>query len=329
MIYCLAKGLYELLCFFFLFSFWKPYSELSWNYFWAFYWMSLILYLDSCIIFHIYISCFFVMMILRMSFWGKRLTFKYRGYLFLWHYLKLFLIFLGSPVYRPYLLPTVLLTIPATATDLLAMFNCLSSNLPSIPIVTRSPHRRFHGWPSSFHGRPSFICFAYKIFMSSFPFTTTRFRFFWCFFFSVLSYTPISLQKRREKPLLSQFQRPHLPLSRSSLPQGPSKSMTLSATNSRWSTDVLLADPRCPQVLFHLYTFLFGAFLVPLWRSVQEAVRLFYSNLFFPIVPEGIEPMLRSHLLDVPIELSFSSNCVYLSALADFLQCPKTNFKVF
>lgn len=35
-----------------------------------------------------------------------------------------------------------------------------------------------------------------------------------------------------------------------------------------------------------------------------EAVKLFYANLVFLKVPEGIEPILWSHLLETPIEFS-------------------------
>lgn len=45
----------------------------------------------------------------------------------------------------------------------------------------------------------------------------------------------------------------------------------------------------------------------------EEDVRLFYTNLVCPNILEGTEPILRSHILNIPIEFSVASLCDILS----------------
>lgn len=70
----------------------------------------------------------------------------------------------------------------------------------------------------------------------------------------------------------------------------------------------------------------------------QEVVCLFYSNLYYPTIPEGTKHVLRSHLLDMPIKFfvsslydiwTFPTKVVIFSfpLLRSFLLCPKLIFK--
>lgn len=75
----------------------------------------------------------------------------------------------------------------------------------------------------------------------------------------------------------------------------------------QWTPDVL-------GFFSNFYSLWIRVFSPPLRRCIhEEAIRLFCANPQFPDVSEGCEPILRSHLLDVPFEFFVSSLCEILS----------------
>lgn len=54
----------------------------------------------------------------------------------------------------------------------------------------------------------------------------------------------------------------------------------------------------------------------------NEAIKLFYPNLVCLEVPEGTQPITRSHLLKTPIEFSFST-------FSEILELPNEGDHVF
>lgn len=72
----------------------------------------------------------------------------------------------------------------------------------------------------------------------------------------------------------------------------------------------------------------------------EEAVMFFYTNLVCPNVPEGTKPILRSHILDIPVEFPVAYLCdilglpnkggnVFLSSFDKLFAVSKTESKVF
>lgn len=68
----------------------------------------------------------------------------------------------------------------------------------------------------------------------------------------------------------------------------------------------VLPSPKVLSFFFLFVHFSWESFLCISENVYEEAIRVFCSNLFCPAVPKGEEPILKSHDLNVSIELSLS-----------------------